>query len=164
VLQNIPIDGGAVTVSGSHVPPDDTVYVLGVPVPVDDQRRFVVRQILPRGPEQVSVKIANDRGEGLEFTRNLSIAVDDSFFVGLADFTAGARSTSGPIELVTGDATLARRDYIDGTHQGPMAADGGRGLAGPALAQFVQQLREQEFRGSAAAHRSESLLPGVWRR
>jgi outer membrane protein OmpA-like peptidoglycan-associated protein len=114
VLHNIPIDGGAVTVSGSHVPPDDTVYVLGVPVPVDDQRRFVVRQILPRGPEQVSVKIANDRGEGLEFTRNLSIAVDDSFFVGLADFTAGARSTSGPIELVTGDATLARRDYIDG--------------------------------------------------
>jgi outer membrane protein OmpA-like peptidoglycan-associated protein len=114
VLHNIPIDGGAVTVSGSHVPPDDTVTVLGVPVPVDDQRRFVARQILPRGPEQVSVKIENASGEGLEFTRNLSIAVDDSFFVGLADFTAGARSTSGPIELVTGDPTLARHDYIDG--------------------------------------------------
>jgi hypothetical protein len=96
------------------VPPDDTVTVLGVPVPVDDQRRFVARQILPRGPEQVSVKIENASGEGLEFTRNLSIAVDDSFFVGLADFTAGARSTSGPIELVTGDPTLARHDYIDG--------------------------------------------------
>jgi outer membrane protein OmpA-like peptidoglycan-associated protein len=114
VLRNIPIDGGAVTVSGSHVPPDHRVYVQGVPVPVDDQRRFVARQILPRGPEQVSVKIENAQGEGLEFTRNLSIAVDDSFFVGLADLTAGARSTSGPIELVTGDPTLARKDYIDG--------------------------------------------------
>jgi len=114
ILRNIPIDGGAVTVSGKNVPPDDKVYVQGMPIPVDGQQHFVAREILPRGPEQVSVKILNDRGEGLEFTRNLSIAVDDSFFVGLADFTAGARSTSGPIELVTGDADLARHDYVDG--------------------------------------------------
>jgi len=114
ILRNIPIDGGAVTVSGSNVPPDDKVFVQGMPIPVDGQQHFVARQILPRGPEQVSVKILNDRGEGLEFTRNLSIAVEDSFFVGLADFTAGARSTTGPIELVTGDADLARHDYIDG--------------------------------------------------
>jgi len=115
VLHNIPARGGAVTVSGSHVPPGDTVLVQGIPIPVDDERNFVARQILPGGPQQVSVKIQNDRGEGLDFTRNLVIATDDSFFVGLADFTAGARSTSGPIELVSGESPdQTRRDFVNG--------------------------------------------------
>jgi outer membrane protein OmpA-like peptidoglycan-associated protein len=114
VLHNIPISGGAVTVSGTHVPPGDHVLVLGLPIPVDDEHRFVAREILPRGPQQVTVKIVNDHDEGLEFTRNLSIALDDSFFVGLADFTAGARSLSGPIALETGDPNLARSSYVDG--------------------------------------------------
>jgi outer membrane protein OmpA-like peptidoglycan-associated protein len=115
VLHNIASPGGAVTVSGSHVPAGDTVLVQGIPVPVDDERNFVARQILPGGPQQVSVKIQNDRGEGLEFTRNLTVATDDSFFVGLADFTAGARSSSGPIDLVSGDTPeQTRRDFVNG--------------------------------------------------
>jgi outer membrane protein OmpA-like peptidoglycan-associated protein len=115
VLHNIPARGGAVTVSGSHVPVGDTVLVQGIPIPVDDDRHFVARQILPGGPQQVSVKILNDRGEGLDFTRNLVIATDDSFFVGLADFTAGARSISGPIELVSGESPdQTRRDFVNG--------------------------------------------------
>jgi outer membrane protein OmpA-like peptidoglycan-associated protein len=115
VLHNIPTRGGAVTVSGSHVPVGDTVLVQGIPIPVDDDQHFVARQILPGGPQQVSVKILNDRGEGLDFTRNLAIATDDSFFVGLADFTAGARSISGPIELVSGESPdQTRRDFVNG--------------------------------------------------
>jgi len=115
VLHNIPSRGGAVTVSGTHVPLGDTVLVQGIPIPVDDDRHFVARQILPGGPQQVSVKIQNDRGEGLDFTRNLVIASDDSFFVGLADFTAGARSNSGPIELVSGESPdQTRRDFVNG--------------------------------------------------
>jgi outer membrane protein OmpA-like peptidoglycan-associated protein len=114
VLSNIPVHGGAVTVSGSNVPPGDAVTVLGMPVPVDDDHHFVARQILPGGPQQVTVNILNASGEGLEFSRNLSIATDDSFFVGLADFTAGAGSVSGPIELVTGDPNSGRRDFVNG--------------------------------------------------
>jgi outer membrane protein OmpA-like peptidoglycan-associated protein len=115
VLHNIPVHGGAVTVSGSHVPPGDTVLVQGIPVPVDDEQHFVARQILPGGPQQVSVKIQNARGEGLDFTRNLTIATEDSFFVGLADFTAGARATSGPIDLVSGDTPdQTSRDFVNG--------------------------------------------------
>lgn len=113
-LSNIPVHGGAVTVSGSNVPDGDAVTVLGMPVPVDDDRHFVARQILPGGPQRVTVNILNARGEGLEFARNLSIATDDSFFVGLADFTAGAGSVSGPIALMTGDPNSARRDYVNG--------------------------------------------------
>ena len=115
VLHNIPTRGGAVTVSGSHVPAGDTVLVQGIPVPVDDEQHFAARQILPGGPQQVSVKILNDRGEGLDFTRNLTIAADDSFFVGLADFTAGAGGTSGPINLVSGESpSQTRRDFVNG--------------------------------------------------
>jgi outer membrane protein OmpA-like peptidoglycan-associated protein len=115
VLHNIPTRGGAVTVSGSHVPAGDTVLVQGIPVPVDDEHNFAARQILPGGPQQVSVKILNDRGEGLTFTRNLTVAADDYFFVGLADFTAGAGSSSGPINLVTGEsADQTRHDFVNG--------------------------------------------------
>ena len=114
VLRNIPVHGGAVTVSGKNVPPGDTVLVQGLPIPVDDDHHFVSRQIVPGGPQQVTVKILNDRGEGLEFSRNLTVATDDSFFVGLADLTAGSGSVSGPIELVTGDSNLARRDFVNG--------------------------------------------------
>jgi outer membrane protein OmpA-like peptidoglycan-associated protein len=114
VLRNIPVRGGAVTVSGSHVPPGDAVTVLGMPVPVDDDRRFVAREILPGGPQQVSVAILNEHGEGLEFSRNLTIATDDSFFVGLADFTAGAGSVSGPIALVTDDSNLSHNNFVNG--------------------------------------------------
>jgi len=114
LLHNIRTAGGAITVNGSHVPPGDRVLVQGLAVPVDDARNFVARQIMPPGPQQVSVKILNERGEGLEFTRNVTVASDDSFFVGLADLTAGARSTSGPIDLVTGDPNLARRDFVNG--------------------------------------------------
>ena len=114
VLRNIPVHGGAVTVSGTHVPPGDAVTVLGMPVPVDDDRRFVAREILPGGPQRVSVTILNERGEGLDFSRNLSIATDDSFFVGLADFTAGAGSVSGPISLVADDSNLSPNSFVNG--------------------------------------------------
>ncbi len=115
VLHNIPMTGGAVTVSGSNVPAGDTVLVQGIPIPVDADRHFVARQILPGGPQQVNIKIQNDRGEGLDFTRNLTIATDDTFFVAMADITAGARSSIGPIELVSGQSPAqTRRDFVNG--------------------------------------------------
>ena len=113
-LHNIVTAGGAVTVNGGHVPPGDRVLVQGIAVPLDDARNFVAREIMPPGPQQVSVKILNDRGEGLEFTRNVTVAGDDAFFVGLADLTAGRRSVSGPIDLVSGDPNLGKHDFVNG--------------------------------------------------
>ena len=172
VLNNIAVHGGAVTVSGSHVPPGDTVSVLDMPVPLDDDRHFVSRQILPGGPQQVTVKILNDRGEGLEFARNLTVATDDSFFVGLADFTAGAGSVSGPIDLVTGDSNLGRRDFVNGQLafyykglvKGQWLLDGGRRYPRAADPRLVQQFLQQGSAVPVEAHRSGSLLPGVRRR
>ena len=114
VLHNIPVHGGAVTVSGRNVPTGHEVSVFGVPVPLDDEQRFVTRQILPPGPQQVTIQILNPAGEGLVFTRNLSIATDDAFFVAMADLTAGNRSTSGPIDLVSGDPNAAEKNFVNG--------------------------------------------------
>jgi flagellar motor protein MotB len=114
VVHNIATRGGTITVSGSNVPPGNHVIVQGIPIPQDNDRRFVARQIVPAGPQQVNVKILNDESEGLDFTRNLTVATDDSFFVGIADFTAGSRSVSGPIDLVTGDENLSSHNYTNG--------------------------------------------------
>jgi outer membrane protein OmpA-like peptidoglycan-associated protein len=114
VLHNIPVHGGAVTVSGRNVPTGHLVSVFGLAVPLDDQQRFVTRQILPAGPQQVTIQILNAAGEGLVFTRNLSIATDDAFFVAMADLTAGNRSTSGPIDLVSGDPNAAEKNFVSG--------------------------------------------------
>jgi outer membrane protein OmpA-like peptidoglycan-associated protein len=114
IMHNIVTAGGAITVNGSHVPPGDHVLVQGLVVPVDDAGNFVARQIVPPGPQQVSVKIVNEQGEGLEFTRSVVVASDDSFFVGFADITAGQRSVNGPIDLVTGDPNAAKKDFING--------------------------------------------------
>lgn len=114
IMHNIATAGGAITVNGSHVPPGDHVLVQGLVVPVDDAQNFVARQIVPPGPQQVSVKIVNEHGAGLEFTRSVVVASDDSFFVALVDVTAGQRSVSGPIDLVTGDPNAAKQDFVNG--------------------------------------------------
>ena len=56
VLHNIPVQGGAVTVSGGHVPPGDTVLVQGIPIPAGTTTwNFVARQIPgPAVPAAVS--------------------------------------------------------------------------------------------------------------
>ena len=113
-LHNIATAGGAITVNGRHVPPGHHVLVQGIAVPLDDAGNFVARQIMAAGPQQVSIKIVNDQGEGLDFTRNVTVASDDSFFVAMADLTAGARSVSGPIDLVSGDPNLAKHDFVNG--------------------------------------------------
>ena len=114
IMHNIVTAGGAITVNGSHVPPGNQVLVQGIAVPVDDAQNFATRQILPPGPQQVTVKIMNENGEGLEFTRSVVVASDDSFFVGFADITAGQNSVSGPIDLVTGDPNAAKKDFVNG--------------------------------------------------
>jgi hypothetical protein len=87
-IRNIDVHGGAVTVHGRNVPTGHEVMVMGEPVPVDPDGSFVVERILPQGAHEVSVKV-NDGGEGLDFTRSVSIPENEWFYVGLADFTAG---------------------------------------------------------------------------
>lgn len=114
-LKNIPARGGSVTISGEHVKRGDQVNAMGMPVPVDDQGKFVLRQILPPGPHQVDVSVKDEQGKGASFRRNLSIADSDWFYFVVGDLTVGRDNTSGPAQLVTADSNhYNNQTWVDG--------------------------------------------------
>lgn len=114
-LRNIPVKGGTITVSGSQIEPGQQVSALGLPVPVDPKGRFVLRQILPAGPQSVDVEVTQPDGRSLTFRRSLSIPDNDWFYVALADLTLGRNRVNGPAELVTGDTQHYKNEtHIDG--------------------------------------------------
>jgi len=102
-ISNIAVRGGTVTVSGEHVAAGAPVTALDLPVPVDRNGRFALRQILPPGPHEVAVAVGQADGSVARYSRSLSIADDSWFYVAMADLTLGNNSTTGPIELVTND-------------------------------------------------------------
>ena len=102
-VSNIAVRGGTVTISGEHVAAGQPVTAFDMPVPVDRNGRFAMRQILPPGPQEVSVAVGQADGTVARYTRSLSIADDSWFYVAMADLTLGNNSSTGPIELVTGD-------------------------------------------------------------
>ncbi len=93
-VRNIDVFGGAITVYGKRVPVDHDVTILGEPVPVDGDGSFVVQRVLPPGTHGVDISVLKN-GVGLEFTRDVTIPVNEWFSVGLADFTAGYRIQDG---------------------------------------------------------------------
>ena len=101
-FRNIPVEGGAVTVYGSHVPNGHYVSVLGDPVPVDENNAFVVQRILPQGDHNVNVSVLNNPrgGKGLHFDREINIPSSEWFYVAQADLTAGYRTGSANIQQV----------------------------------------------------------------
>ena len=101
-FRNIPVEGGAVTVYGSHVPAGHYVTVLGSPVPIDPDNAFVVQQILPPGDHNVDVSVLNNPrgGKGLHFDREINIPSSEWFYVAQADLTVGYRTGSTNIQQV----------------------------------------------------------------
>jgi len=114
-LSNIPVRGGTITVSGRQMQPGEQVRALGLPVPVGDNGRFVMRQILPSGPHSLSVEVIDPAGRGATYQRNVSIPDTDWFYIAVGDLTVGRNQVSGPARLVTGDSQhYEQKTYIDG--------------------------------------------------
>lgn len=115
-IHNIQTHGGAVTANGTGLKPGETVSFLGQPVPVDAKGEFAARQILPAGNHVVEVAVHKLDGRTASYSRNLAIAADDWFYLGIADITAGRNATTGPAKLVTADASdhFDNKVYVDG--------------------------------------------------
>ncbi len=115
-VSNIPVRGGTVTVSGRKLSEGEQVQALGLPVPVGDNGRFVLRQILPAGPHSLAVQVTEADGRTATYHRNVSIPTDDWFYIAVGDLTIGRNQVSGPAQLVTGDDTkhYEQKTYIDG--------------------------------------------------
>ncbi|MBU1425290.1 MAG: OmpA family protein [Gammaproteobacteria bacterium] len=104
-LENIPLNGGAVSVMGSKIPAGHKVWLAGRPVPVGRDGKFVAEQLLPSGLHSVEVAVLDAQGNGELFLRDLELRSNDWFYVGIADITAARDKTSGPAALVTQDQT-----------------------------------------------------------
>jgi len=114
-IRNITVNGGSVTVSGRNAARGEVVHVLGATVPVDEQGRFVVRQLLPAGAHTVNVDIDTPDGGHTEYARNLTITPDSWFYVALGELTVSPNHTTGPAELVTGDTDrYGKATEVDG--------------------------------------------------
>ncbi len=114
-LQNIPVSGGSVTISGVRIGTDESVAAMGMPVPVDSEGRFAIRQILPAGPQKVAVSLKDKTGKVTTFERNLSIADKDWFYFAVGDLTASKGRTTGPAPLVTTDTDhYDKKTTLDG--------------------------------------------------
>jgi len=114
-IRNITVNGGSVTVSGRNAAKGEVVRALGTIAPVDDQGRFVVRQLLPAGTHTVNVDIDTPDGGHTEYARNLTITPDSWFYVALGELTVSPNHTTGPAELVTGDTDrYGKATEVDG--------------------------------------------------
>ncbi len=111
-VRNIPISGGAVLVSGRNVAPGHTVTVMGMSVPVDAKGDFAVRQIVASGEHQISVAIADPKGQASVFTRSAIVPDHDFFYVALADLTVGKSATSGPMAVLNPDTADQYKDKV----------------------------------------------------
>lgn len=102
-IKRIPINGGAVTVSGYGLAPNTTVSALGTKTTASPEGKFVIQRIIPEGKHAIDVDVA-----GKPFlTRDLEVKSHELFFVGIADVTIG---TSLENELL--DATGEDYDEV----------------------------------------------------
>jgi len=114
-IRNITVNGGTVTVSGRNAAKGEVVHALGTLAPVDDQGRFVVRQLLPAGTHTVNIDIDTPDGGHTEYARNLTITPDSWFYVALGELTVSPNHTTGPALLVTGDTDrYGKATEVDG--------------------------------------------------
>jgi flagellar motor protein MotB len=102
-VRHIPLSSGTVTVQGSHIPAEHTVWVAGRQVPVDEDGKFVAEAILPTGMHTVEVAVLDPDGNGELFLRDLEMERKDWFYVGMADLTLAQNGGSGPIDSFQGE-------------------------------------------------------------
>jgi len=109
--RDIPLQGGTVQAYGSAIPDGHRVWMAGRAVPVDDDGRFVVEEILPDGLHTVEVAVLDRFGNGELFLRDLALQRSDWFTVGIADLTLSGNKTNGPAELLAPDKPQYSDDF-----------------------------------------------------
>ncbi|MGD9020137.1 MAG: hypothetical protein PVF84_07790, partial [Desulfuromonadales bacterium] len=108
--QNIPIRGGTVLAQGTAIPEGHDVWMAGLKVPVDDNGQFVMEEILPDGAHTVEVAVLDQSGNGELFLRDLELASNQWFYVGIADLTFSANQTDDNGELLAPDKDIYEND------------------------------------------------------
>ena len=88
--RRIPVRGGAITVSGTDMPANGQLSLMGEPVVPDIRRNFVIQRILPPGTHDVTINAGNESQ-----AQSVTIPHRDIFATGIAEVTLGRDRVSG---------------------------------------------------------------------
>jgi len=96
-IRNIPVNGGAATISVANIHEYDlqNLQVFGHPVVVDPDGNFAVQQILPSGDHDVAINYVDNTGRRVNISRQFSVPKNEFFFVGIGDLTVGRQGEGG---------------------------------------------------------------------
>ena len=111
--RTIDLHGISVTVTGKADARTDVIRVSGQLVPVDDNGRFVARQIVPRDATGIDVGIRRGGKTVVAAHRAFAPASSKWLVVGQGELTLGTSTSSGPATAVSGDPLL-QGDYLEG--------------------------------------------------
>ena len=97
-LQNIPIYGSRIRITGRDLPDGTSLTINGESYPVDMERKFVAEYLVPVGQHRFDIAVRGGR-DGLEQQHTLDVNVTGKYFfgVGLADVTIAQNSVSGSV-------------------------------------------------------------------
>lgn len=124
--RNIPVDGGVVTISGSGLPANARVLVMGEPVPIDENGGFVTQRILPYGEHDVAVSLSAPGDRGYTLEREVVIPRSEWFYTGLADFTLSRRDSGGTSDTESeGRLAFYAKGSINGQYRVTTSVDTG---------------------------------------
>ncbi len=139
-ISRIPVSGGTITVSGRNARPGSSVTVMGEPVPVDANGRFVSTRILPAGNRVVTVDV-----DGQRYVRDVTIPASEWFRVGIIDITAGWRddeSLGDTATYVDGRAAI----YAKGKTQGGWSITGSLDTGNGPIEDIFDRLNDKDPR------------------
>lgn len=111
-VQNIPVRGGAITVSSDGATPGSVVRTLGEEVQADASGGVVIQRIYPAGDYDVDVSV-NTNGRRSNIVRPVTIPEAEWFYAAIGDLTYGLYKESGDGDFE--DRTTGRLAfYADG--------------------------------------------------
>ena len=143
-IRNIPVTGGAITVTGSGVAPGATVTALGETIPTDRDGGFVIQRILPAGDYGVDVRV-NGGGQNVDLTRDVTIPSSEWFFVATADLTFGRR-TDGRTDTTENYQTGRIAGFVEGQTDAGVQITGSIDTGEGDLEQIFRGLDERDPR------------------
>jgi len=157
--QNIPLQGGTVTVNGDKIPENHSVWLAGRELPVNEKGEFVSDEIFRPGLHTVEVAVLDKEGNGELFLRELELKKSDWFYVGMADVTFAKDVTNGPANIVTQNDFSYENElntfgqlafYADGKFgegwQLTASADTGEGPIDEIFSNFMEKTPQALFR------------------
>ncbi|SMX51150.1 TonB-dependent receptor [Actibacterium lipolyticum] len=104
--RSIPVNGGAVTISGSDVRPGARVVALGETITPAADNSFVIQRILPPGDYPVEVRVTDSQRQQV-LERDINIPKSEWFGVGIVDLTFG-KAFGDDVAVETGSYSRGR--------------------------------------------------------